>query len=288
MKLSPRGDLAWVHSLGSTGSDEGNSICSDPAGNIYITGFYEGTMDCIPGNNSCSITSNGEEDIFIEKLNSDGDFIWAKSVGGIDSDMSFSITSNSNGCICLTGYFMETVDFDPNDSNYELSSQGARDIFVLALDANGEFMLANAMGGEFYERGLSVIMDMDENVYASGYFEEEAYFNSGSSSFTLKSKGGWDGFILKLGSTIGLNENPLETNDIVIYPNPGNGMINVKLGGDLKEASIRIYNSGGQLIYSEYNVSSPVHPIELNSPPGIYFLEIIRERKSSTFKLLLR
>ncbi|MBK9358158.1 MAG: hypothetical protein IPN08_12305 [Bacteroidales bacterium] len=69
-------------------------------GNVYITGFFKGTGDFDPGEGNCYLTSAGEYDIFINKLDTSGNFIWAKGLGGNDYEKAYAITPDKEGgCI---------------------------------------------------------------------------------------------------------------------------------------------------------------------------------------------
>ena len=84
--------------------------------------------------------------IFICKLDTDGNFIWAKSIGEAAPSLGYDITIDNAGNIYTTGYFMGTVDFDPGPGEFNLTS-GFSDIFVSILDTDGSFVSALAMGG---------------------------------------------------------------------------------------------------------------------------------------------
>ncbi|KKP34691.1 MAG: Calx-beta domain-containing protein [Candidatus Nomurabacteria bacterium GW2011_GWE1_32_28] len=102
---------------------------------IYITGSFNGTADFDPGASVYNLTSAGGTDIFISKLDSSGNFVWAKGIGGISNDYSNSIVIDSSGNIYTTGYFNDTVDFDPGAGVYNLTSAGGTDIFISKLDS---------------------------------------------------------------------------------------------------------------------------------------------------------
>jgi len=68
-------DFQWAKSIGGTGVELGQSITTDASGNVYITGYYEGTVDFDPGSATFNLTSNGVADIFIQKLDALGNFI---------------------------------------------------------------------------------------------------------------------------------------------------------------------------------------------------------------------
>jgi hypothetical protein len=81
------------------------------------------------------------------------------------------------------------------------------------------------------------------------------------------------------------NEAKEEQNPLIsIYPNPNNGMVNIDLG-ILENATIRVSNSSGQIVYEQIGLSG-IHQFELNSKPGLYFIEVRSETENQVFKLI--
>ena len=72
--------------FGGTDQDVGYSVTVDSSGNIYTTGLFQGTVDFDPGAGTANLTSNGLHDVFVLKLNSSGNYVWAKSFGGDESE----------------------------------------------------------------------------------------------------------------------------------------------------------------------------------------------------------
>ena len=106
-------NFAWAKQLGGVGSENSYAIAVDANGNVYTTGYFWLTTDFDPGIGTYNLTSAGLYDIFVSKLDASGNFIWAKQIGGTSNDVGFSITVDANGNIYTTGYFRDTVDFDP-------------------------------------------------------------------------------------------------------------------------------------------------------------------------------
>jgi hypothetical protein len=97
-------------------------------------------------------------------------FEWAKRIGGGDYDEGFSIVSDASGNVYTTGTFEGTVDFDPGNGIYNLTSAGGTDIFVCKLDPSGNFVWAKQLAGASYEYGLDIAIDASGNVYTTGNF----------------------------------------------------------------------------------------------------------------------
>jgi len=193
----------WAKSMGSTGADYGNSITTDASGNVYTTGLFQDTVDFDPGAGTFNLTSNGYSDIFIQKLDANGNFIWAKSMGSFSGDVPNSVAVDALGNVYTTGYFNGTVDFDPGPGVANLTSASiSGNIFVQKLDTAGNYVWAKQMGGSGFCYGNSVALDASSNVYTIGNFDGTADFDPGAGTATLTSAGGlYDIFISKLDAS---------------------------------------------------------------------------------------
>jgi hypothetical protein len=82
LKLTSSGSFAWAKSMGSSNEDQGRSIVIDITGNVVTTGYFDGTVDFDPGVGVSNLTAFGVDDIFISKLDANGNFVWVKKNGG--------------------------------------------------------------------------------------------------------------------------------------------------------------------------------------------------------------
>lgn len=199
-KLDASGNFVWAKKIGGTGADKANSLHTDAAGNIYITGFFSSTVDFDPGIGTSNLTSTGSSDIFILKLNALGNFVWAKKMGGTGADEAFDITLDNRGNIYSTGRFSNTVDFDPGASTSNLISSGLFDIFILKLTPSGNYDWAKSIGGASVEEAYAISVDTAGNVFTTGRFEGTKDFDPGMGTYNLVSNGNRDAFILKLNT----------------------------------------------------------------------------------------
>jgi hypothetical protein len=200
LKLDTNGDFMWAIDVGDSDNEEGLSIVTDANGNAYATGYFEGTTDFDPGIGINDLTSNGNKDIFIQKLDANGNFVWAKSVGGTEFDYVHSIAIDTLGNIYTTGNFQNNVDFDPSPSSSDfLSSNGSSDAFIQKLDMNGNYIWAKSMGGSSGDSGVSIAVDNSGNVYTTGRFGGTADFDPGSGTNNITATGQYlDIFVQKL------------------------------------------------------------------------------------------
>ena len=198
LKLDPLGNFCWANKLGSFWDDSANSITVDNSGNVIITGNYAGNVSVPTIYGPAFLPDFGAYEIFAAKLNSSGNFIWAKGIGGNYDDIGQALTTDNQGNVLITGFFSEAVDFDPGIGMYVLAASCYQDIFVLKLDQNGNFKWAKKFGGTGYDAGYGIVTDGSGNVYATGYFENCCDFDPGPNPCFLNSCGSQDIFILKL------------------------------------------------------------------------------------------
>lgn len=187
-KLDPSGNFVWAIQLGGvSGGGGGHSIAVDANGNVYTTGSFVGTADFDPGTGTYNLTDNGQGDVFVSKLGVNGDFVWAKNMGGPFPDVGYSIAIDANGNVYTTGVFWKAADFDPSNIDYILTAAGntSYDIFVSKLDASGNFVGAGRMGGSFEDYGNSIAVDANGNVYTTGYFFFTTDFDPGNGVYNL-------------------------------------------------------------------------------------------------------
>jgi len=131
--------FSWVKQVGGSGYESATSIIQDASGNIYTTGVFKNTVDFDPGPGIFNLTAS-EDNIFILKLDANGNFIWAKHCANTSSGSSYGagIAMDAQNNIYVTGTFSGTVDFDPGPASVTVSANTV-EIFILKLDFNGNF-----------------------------------------------------------------------------------------------------------------------------------------------------
>ncbi|HRP59930.1 MAG TPA: hypothetical protein PK833_06535, partial [Vicingus sp.] len=182
-KLNSAGNFLWAKRMG--GIDDGDgaySITTDNIGNVYTTGVFYNTVDFDPGTSTYNLTSQGWEDIFISKLDANGNFVWAKSMGGTSWDMGYSIAIDNSGNVYTSGSFMGNVDFDPGIGTFNFNSGGFTHTFISKLDANGTFMWAYNMGGANIN---SLTIDNSDNIVTTGWYMDNVDFDPDTSTYYL-------------------------------------------------------------------------------------------------------
>ena len=165
--------LTWAKQIGADAQDQGRSITVDASGNVYTAGTFSDTVDFDPGIGNYFLTSTGLDDVFISKLDSLGNFMWAGSWGWLNFDLGLSITVDTNGFVYSTGLFQGTADFDPGVGVFNLTASGL-DGFVVKMDAStGNLVWAK----QFPFESSAIAVDPNGNVITVGRQNGSAFLS---------------------------------------------------------------------------------------------------------------
>jgi uncharacterized delta-60 repeat protein len=200
-KLDSSGNLVWARRMGGTEPDVATSIAVGTDGNVCITGNFSGTAVFSASAPAVSLTSAGNCDAFVAKLNASGDLLWARGIGGTDYDYGYGVAVTSDGSVCTVGTFGAVADFDPGDATSNLTSAGGYDVFISKLDSQGNYVWARRVGGSYGDDGYGIATTSDGSVYTTGSFYGSADFDPGDPVFSLTSSGTTNAFVSKLDSS---------------------------------------------------------------------------------------
>lgn len=195
------GNYIWTKAFGSVTSDSGGGVITDTAGNIYIGGSYQNTVDFDPGAGTDNKTSNGGTDIFLTKYNTDGSYAWTLSIGGTGWDGGGKLASDATGNIFFIGSFQNTVDFDPGPGVDNRTFAGIVDMFISKYNPDGSYAWTNTTGGAGWDSVRDISSDTFGNLYLTGYFGNTMDFNPGSGIDNRTPAGSDDMFITRYDSS---------------------------------------------------------------------------------------
>lgn len=259
-KYNAQGQPQWIKKYGGNYADRAVAIALSPNNDILVTGQYFGTMNV--GSTSLSSASNSK-DIFIIKLDNNGNEIWALSQGGSLEDNAYDIACDHQGNVLLSGQFKGNVTIagqaavSSTDSNTGLPSN---DLFIAKYSANGTGLWLQAGHANYDDRGLALGVDQNNNVFFSGQFSEDLNFAGTTISNTAYNIG----FLAKLapnGSLIWMNK--LQAGFCRVYDLVVNSTDDVFITGDFLGSLL--YNQNGTISTTTNTHSKKVFVIKANS-----------------------
>ncbi len=197
-KFDLTGACQWLIGAGGQNDDHGYDLVTDKQGNIYLTGFIgdtyaSGGVIAHFGTIDVPIPNPGDSLGFLAKISSAGTFQWVKTFQATDGERDNRIAIDSSANIYITGGFRGVKPFGTATG----TSNGGRDIFVLKFDSSGNQLWLRTTGGTLDDRGNSVTIDIEQDVYITGEFRDVVVFGND----TVDNDGGPNGrdiFVAKL------------------------------------------------------------------------------------------
>ena len=179
-KLDPNGNWLWVDKFEGIKDARGsrdNRLAIDQSSNIYVVGRFQNTATYGP----FSITSNGEWDAFIFKMDKDGNWLWAEGIGSNKTDGANSIAIDVCDDIYITGEYRNPMVFpgaNASNGTDTLSHKQKRDIFVAKMNNQGEWKWAKRARSAGTDKPYQMSVDANKQVFLGGTMKYEATFNS--------------------------------------------------------------------------------------------------------------
>jgi hypothetical protein len=185
-KYNANGQLLWTKQLGSLGEDLGKDIAINDNGDLFITGHYRHTLYY----DNDSLVSLGNTDVFVAKLDLQGNLSWIKSIGNTGFETGSSIACDALGNSYIAGTFEDSLSID----NQTLQSYGSLNNFIIQLNPSGNLGWKNSVGTPTFDNLKDIQLDANGNVYVVGYFRSVLLGALGQ----LNSNGDQDALLLKL------------------------------------------------------------------------------------------
>jgi len=142
VKLDANSNLQWTKTIGGKDFEDGYSLIQTSDGGYAIAGYTRSF-------------GAGGADVYVVKLDANGNLQWTKTIGGKNEDWGFSLIQTSDGGYAIAGY---TSSFDAVHP----------DVYVVKLDAKGNLQWTKTIGGETYDSGSSLIQTSDGGYAIAG------------------------------------------------------------------------------------------------------------------------
>jgi hypothetical protein len=194
-KFSPAGTLLWANQYGGTAEELPRTVAVGPSGEIVVGGYwYVGNVagsTMVLG--STTYNNAGNLDVFVAKLDENGNHLWSKSAGNAAEQRLFDVVIDATGAVVVSGFFGGSIDFGGGT----LTSAGQVDAFVAKFSASGAHMWSEQYGDGASQliRGLAI--DGANEIVMAGYTDGAIDLGGGP----LVATGAFDMFVARLDAT---------------------------------------------------------------------------------------
>ncbi|MEM6347380.1 MAG: hypothetical protein AAF927_26050, partial [Bacteroidota bacterium] len=180
----------WVRSFGDVDRTRAYDVLVDPEANVITIGTFKDQVDFDPGPDKFMLKAKGSGDVFINKLDSSGNFIWAKQLATVDYMGIGHMALDDAGNIYLTGVFRDVLDVDPGPDKLKFIPRASFDTYIIKLNAAGELMWARQFGSSLDKpyssaSGERIVVADNQNIYVTGSFIGTVDFDPGPDSFNI-------------------------------------------------------------------------------------------------------
>jgi hypothetical protein len=197
IKYDTNGNFQWVEQVGGYNDDRANGITVGADSMIYITGEFRAEVN-FGGDTLNNNGGPGGKDIFVAKMDRNGNWKWASKAGSkTGGESGRAITATNDHCIFVTGQvqgqhvkFGDSLLFDTGPDSIQ--------IFVAGIDTAGRWRWALQAGGPNEDRGYGIEADEECRLYVCGYYDPPGVTFG---FFTDTSYGGKDCFAARLDVT---------------------------------------------------------------------------------------
>lgn len=179
------GKPVWLKTFGSKGEDVSSNVSVDAAGNIYLSGYFEDVVSF----GGEGLTSAGDQDAFVAKLDGQGNHVWSKRFGDKGLDAVGAAVADGDGNVFIAGVFSETISLGAE----AVATKGGVDMFVARLDRDGNTVWSKTFGSTGDDIARQLLLSPAGEVIVVGVMEGEIDFGGGP-LVARKS----DGFVVKL------------------------------------------------------------------------------------------
>ncbi len=243
VKTDKSGNTIWNKTYGGTSHDWAKNIILAPAGGYYVCG-------------STQSYGSGSFDMFLMKIDDDGNQLWMKTYGGSDFEYGEKVVVGADQNIYLIG---TSASFSDNQTP---------DYFLVKTDLDGDTIWTRPIDGGGSEYGSGLVASADSGCVFSGYTNNTTNNRMDITLYKITKKGTTE-------TLTNYNPMPDSVEFVQIFPNPSQNWFTVRFQGvALGDYNLELYTMKGEKVYTkqvEPNIKNTVTP---NVPPGTYLCRI--------------
>ncbi|MDQ1167095.1 T9SS type B sorting domain-containing protein [Flavobacterium sp. SORGH_AS_0622] len=164
LKLDLDGSIIWQNTIGGNNGDYAKSIIATADGNYFIGGDSSSRISGDKTEN----TINNSNDVWLVKLNNNGQLIWQKNFGGDDTEIFSNMRLTSDN-----GLVLGIMSYSGISGIKTEASQGNRDYWIIKLDSNNILEWDKAFGGSSVDQTQSIVQSNDGSYVIAGWSQSD-------------------------------------------------------------------------------------------------------------------
>ncbi len=157
-------------------------------------------MDPGPGVFLLTATGSFNSGFYISKLDSSGNFVWAKQIPALLEFSTLELKVDHLGNVYIATDTRSAADLDPGPGVFTITPTGFRDVIIVKLNSNGDFVWGKQIGGpgDTGPQATMIELDQNNNVLVAGQFNNTVDFDPGPAVYNLTSSAHFQAFVVKL------------------------------------------------------------------------------------------
>lgn len=283
-KFSASGTLTWTKVLENKQTNLfPYALITDNSNQITLYGGYSDTVDLDPSSDYYPLEGFENSDLFLCRLNENGDFVWAHPFNEQDLRNNLGqIVSSPDGDIFVTGYFDDPAD-DAGDPLYSTT----KDVFVSKFNVNGQLQWKSLIEGISNHQTTDLSMNGNQSIIMSGLYCESTDFDPENTNYFLTEPNAF--FLVKWDVSENASVSEIKDDQFRVFPNPASEKVKIELSNDAFMQGVEVVNALGNVIYKDELLIS--NSVELNVSeflPGYYFIRIMQKDSFTTVPFIKR
>ncbi|AFL81145.1 hypothetical protein Aeqsu_1662 [Aequorivita sublithincola DSM 14238] len=271
VRLDSNGNIQWNKTFGGSDKDAFRNMAQTADGGYLLGGYSKSNISGDKTENS-----QGDYDYWILKLDGSGNLVWQNTIGGSGIDYARDVKQLADGTYMIAGYSNSNISGDKTEN-----SNGGYDYWLVKLNAAGDILSQNSIGGSADESGPYILPTADGNFIM--FCSSDSNISGDKSE---NSRGLDDYWVFKTTSAIlGVSKNNFGTS-ITAYPNPNNGRFTINLGESFSESKVTILNMLGQVVSISTYKNTQNLDVEIIGAAGLYLATVTTmDGKKATIKI---
>lgn len=285
--FTPDNNEFTAYSFGGELGDEVRSVTADEAGNIYICGSFEGTVNFEhPDAPPVVFTAVNESDGFVAKYTPDGHLAWTRIIKDSEYGGLYTMYINRDSHLYLTGSYTGHTDLDPGPDSIIVETPNWGDIYTVKFDTDGNMKWVYSFAGPDLEGIRDMAISPEGRIFLIGFNYDTFDADPSDQTYQVPYYGGSDMFLIGLTEeNVITSSKEASTIRMALYPNPSSSEITLSADQPVEKAAF--YASNGARVYPQITYTGNVATANISKLiPGLYVVKVKTEGSYATLTFL--